>query len=108
MFTFIQQFLLASLLVGRVLAIDQLKYVEPLIGSGSDGIYARCSHIGQEFDRLTGHSFPGATIPYGMAKAGADTDAEDNQGGFKSDDPSVHVTGFSSMHDSVRSLSTSH
>lgn len=36
-----------------------------------------------------------------MAKAGADTDSADNQGGFVSQDATVNVTGFSGMHDSV-------
>jgi putative alpha-1,2-mannosidase len=49
----------------------------------------------------TGHVFAGATIPYGMAKAVADTDSDDNQGGFVSGDSSLNITGFSSMHDSV-------
>jgi putative alpha-1,2-mannosidase len=49
-----------------------------------------------------GHVFAGATLPYGMAKAVADTDGDDNQGGFTSGDSSLSVTGFSSMHDSVR------
>ncbi|PGH23601.1 hypothetical protein AJ80_02382 [Polytolypa hystricis UAMH7299] len=44
-----------------------------------------------------GHVFPGATLPFGMAKAGPDTDG-DNQGGF--DSASTLVTGFSHMHDS--------
>lgn len=42
--------------------------------------------------------FPGANIPYGVAKAVADTDDESNQGGFTAND--ANITGFSSMHDS--------
>lgn len=49
----------------------------------------------------SGHVFAGASIPYGMAKAGADSDSVDNQGGFASADSTVNITGFSSMHDSV-------
>ena len=45
-----------------------------------------------------GNVFAGATLPYGMAKAVADTDSENNQGGFAYD--GSNVTGFSSMHDS--------
>ncbi|RMY60167.1 hypothetical protein D0864_13129 [Hortaea werneckii] len=60
---------------------DPLKYVDPLIGSSNGG-----------------NVFPGATLPYGMAKASADTDSESNQGGFTTD--GSNVTGFSSMHDS--------
>ncbi|PGG99820.1 hypothetical protein GX51_06112 [Blastomyces parvus] len=44
-----------------------------------------------------GHVFPGATLPYGMAKAGPDTDGE-AQGGFDSN--AFSVRGFSHMHDS--------
>ncbi|KAJ5568752.1 Alpha-1-2-mannosidase [Penicillium hetheringtonii] len=60
---------------------DVLQYINPLIGS-SDG----------------GNVFAGATLPYGMAKAVADTDSESNQGGFTYD--GSNITGFSSMHDS--------
>jgi len=45
-----------------------------------------------------GNVFPGATLPYGLAKAVADTDSESNQGGFTFD--GANITGFSSMHDS--------
>lgn len=45
-----------------------------------------------------GNVFPGASLPYGMAKAVADTDSNSNQGGFTYD--GSNVTGFSSMHDS--------
>lgn len=45
-----------------------------------------------------GNVFPGASLPYGMAKAVADTDSGSNQGGFAYEGGSV--TGFSSMHDS--------
>lgn len=47
--------------------------------------------------KSTGHSFAGATLPFGMAKAVADTDSE-NQGGFASDGSTI--IGFSHMHDS--------
>ncbi|KAF2468007.1 alpha-1,2-mannosidase-like protein [Lindgomyces ingoldianus] len=55
-------------------------YVDPLIGTTNGG-----------------HVFPGATLPFGMAKAGADVNGE-NQGGFASDGSSI--IGFSHMHDS--------
>lgn len=42
-----------------------------------------------------GNVFPGATLPYGMAKAVADTDSDSNQGGFTLD--ASNITGFSSM-----------
>ncbi|KAJ5767132.1 Alpha-1-2-mannosidase [Penicillium nucicola] len=60
---------------------DVLQYVDPLIGTANGG-----------------NVFPGATLPYGMAKAVADTDSESNQGGFAFE--GGNVTGFSSMHDS--------
>ena len=55
-------------------------FVNPLIGTANGG-----------------HVFAGATLPFGMAKAVADT-VEDGQGGFASD--GGQVTGFSHMHDS--------
>ncbi|KAK5133989.1 hypothetical protein LTR08_007109 [Meristemomyces frigidus] len=57
-----------------------LSFVDPLIGTVNGG-----------------HVFPGATLPFGMAKAVADVDGED-QGGFASD--GSNITGFSHMHDS--------
>jgi putative alpha-1,2-mannosidase len=72
----------------------RLNLVDPLIGTANGG-----------------HVFPGATLPFGMAKAGADVNAE-NQGGFSTDgtegvSPPVpgfttegNITGFSHMHDS--------
>lgn len=59
---------------------DPLNYVDPLIGSSNGG-----------------NVFPGATVPYGMAKAGADTNSESNQGGFTMD--GAPISGFSLMHD---------
>ncbi|RAL58918.1 hypothetical protein DID88_009209 [Monilinia fructigena] len=48
---------------------------------------------------LIGHVFPGATLPFGMAKAVADiNNPDEKQGGFASDDSDI--TGFSHMHDS--------
>ncbi|KAF2269372.1 alpha-1,2-mannosidase-like protein [Lojkania enalia] len=55
-------------------------YVDPLIGTINGG-----------------HVFPGATLPFGMAKAGPDVNGE-NQGGFASDNSPI--IGFSHMHDS--------
>ncbi|KAJ5246787.1 Alpha-1-2-mannosidase [Penicillium chermesinum] len=60
---------------------DVLQYIDPLIGTANGG-----------------NVFAGASLPYGMAKAVADTDSESNQGGFAYD--GSNVTGFSSMHDS--------
>ncbi|OOG01011.1 glycoside hydrolase family 92 protein, partial [Aspergillus carbonarius ITEM 5010] len=66
---------------GAIDNYDVLQYINPLIGSANGG-----------------NVFAGATIPYGMAKAVADTDSVNNQGGFAYDGSSI--TGFSSMHDS--------
>ncbi|KAI9038740.1 glycoside hydrolase family 92 protein [Aspergillus affinis] len=60
---------------------DVLQYVDPLIGSANGG-----------------NVFAGASLPYGMAKAVADTDSQSNQGGFAYD--GSRITGFSSLHDS--------
>ncbi|KAK0750926.1 glycoside hydrolase family 92 protein [Schizothecium vesticola] len=60
---------------------DLLPYVNPLIGTSNGG-----------------NVFPGATLPYGMAKAVADTNSTRNQSGFILDGSAV--TGFSMMHDS--------
>ncbi|TQS34847.1 hypothetical protein Golomagni_04757 [Golovinomyces magnicellulatus] len=60
---------------------DVLSYVDLLIGSSNGG-----------------NVFPGATLPYGMAKPVADTNSHSNQGGFTLDNS--NITGFSSMHDS--------
>ncbi|GFF30772.1 uncharacterized glycosidase Rv0584 [Aspergillus udagawae] len=59
---------------------DVLDYIDPFIGTSNGG-----------------HSFAGATLPFGMAKAVADTQGE-NQAGFAYD--TKVVTGFSHMHDS--------
>ncbi|TVY80445.1 putative secreted glycosidase [Lachnellula suecica] len=61
---------------------DVFDYVDPLIGTINGG-----------------HVFPGATLPFGMAKAVADVDnPNEKQGGFASDNSDI--TGFSHMHDS--------
>lgn len=59
---------------------DILQFVDPLIGTANGG-----------------HVFAGATLPFGMAKAVADS-SNDGQGGFASD--GGNITGFSHMHDS--------
>lgn len=58
-----------------------LPFVDPLIGASNGG-----------------NVFAGASMPYGMAKAVADTNSDSNQGGFTLD--GSNVTGFSLMHDS--------
>ncbi|BCR86135.1 glycoside hydrolase family 92 protein [Aspergillus chevalieri] len=60
---------------------DVLEYINPLIGSTGGG-----------------NVFAGASMPYGMAKAVADTDSPTNQGGFAYD--GSNITGFSGLHDS--------
>ncbi|KAH7056959.1 glycoside hydrolase family 92 protein [Macrophomina phaseolina] len=74
--------LLAGLCTSPVHAqFDALQYVDQLIGSSNGG-----------------NVFSGAGLPYGMAKAVADTDSQSNQGGFTTD--GANITGFSQMHDS--------
>lgn len=74
-------FITSLLLVSGSLEFDPLLYVDPLTGTANDG-----------------HVFPGATVPYGMAKPGADVDdPNNNHGGFV---PGHPVTGFSNLHDS--------
>ncbi|KAH8705053.1 putative alpha-1,2-mannosidase family protein [Talaromyces proteolyticus] len=60
---------------------DVLQYIDPLIGTANGG-----------------DVFPGASLPYGMAKAVADTNSQSNQGGFTLD--GYNITGFSTLHDS--------
>ncbi|KAI1753005.1 family 92 glycosyl hydrolase [Xylaria castorea] len=60
---------------------DPLQYVDQLIGT-----------------RAGGNVFPGATLPYGLAKAVADTNSGSNQGGFTLD--GTPILGFSALHDS--------
>lgn len=71
---------LSGLTLGQK-SFDPLDFVDPLIGASNGG-----------------NVFPGASLPYGMAKAVADTNSGSNQGGFTLDGSSV--TGFSAMHDS--------
>ncbi|GBF62851.1 secreted glycosidase [Trichophyton mentagrophytes] len=60
---------------------DVLRYVDQLVGTANGG-----------------HAFPGASLPYGMAKAVADVDGSENYGGFTTE--GSNITGFSHMHDS--------
>ncbi|KAH8811366.1 glycosyl hydrolase family 92-domain-containing protein [Xylogone sp. PMI_703] len=60
--------------------LDRIPYVNMFIGTINGG-----------------HAFPGATLPYGMAKASADCVGEAH-GGFASD--GSDISGFSHMHDS--------
>jgi predicted alpha-1,2-mannosidase len=77
--TFLYNVLLQFAL-GTVARQDDLKYVNPLIGSTNGG-----------------NVFAGASLPYGLAKPVADVDGQ-NTGGFSTD--GSNVTGFSHMHDS--------
>jgi hypothetical protein len=47
--------------------------------------------------QCAGHVFPGATLPFGLAKAVSDVNGE-NQGGFSTG--GGNIIGFSHMHDS--------
>lgn len=58
-----------------------LDFVDPIIGTINGG-----------------HVFAGASLPFSMAKAVADTNGDELQGGFASD--GSNITGFSHMHDS--------
>ncbi|KAI1387827.1 glycoside hydrolase family 92 protein [Hypoxylon trugodes] len=61
---------------------DILRHIDPLIGTTNGG-----------------HVFPGATLPYGMAKAVADaSNRAEIAAGFVSDDSEIQ--GFSHLHDS--------
>lgn len=67
-------------------AADILSYVDPMIGTGPEG-----------------HTFPGATAPFGMVQLSPDTDATcqirdcyDHAAGYSYHDPSVQ--GFSHTH----------
>ncbi|KAI9664970.1 MAG: hypothetical protein M1821_006418 [Bathelium mastoideum] len=71
---------LAAVAIAQNTTSNNLQYVNQLIGSNNGG-----------------NVFAGATLPYGMAKAVADVDG-DNQGGFATD--GSNITGFSGMHDS--------
>jgi len=62
-------------------ATNILSFVDPLIGTINGG-----------------HVFAGASLPFSMAKAVADTDGDELQGGFASD--GSNITGFSHLHDS--------
>ncbi|KAK7754330.1 hypothetical protein SLS62_003623 [Diatrype stigma] len=73
--------LLSTVAISTVTAIDPLQYVDQLIGSSNGG-----------------NIFAGATVPYGVAKAVADTNSGSNQGGFTLD--GSPITGFSVLHDS--------
>ncbi|KAG6147643.1 hypothetical protein E4U28_006531 [Claviceps purpurea] len=75
--TFLLALVQATLSLSRFNVLD---FIDPLIGTSNGG-----------------HVFPGASLPYGMAKAVADGDKE-IQGGFASNDGDI--TGFSHMHDS--------
>ena len=78
--TLLTLLLLTSPALSQSGSTNILSLIDPLIGTFNGG-----------------HVFPGATLPFGMAKAVADVNGED-QGGFASD--GSNITGFSHMHDS--------
>lgn len=71
-------------------AYDVFDYVDPLIGTSNGGNYfyttELCSYAkgGAELTIHEGHVFAGATLPFGLAKAVADS-VNDNAGGYASD-----------------------
>lgn len=78
---------------------DPLQYVNQLIGSNNGGEKSTITNVDTDGSlENVGNVFPGATLPYGMAKAVGDTNSQSNQGGFTTD--GTNITGFSSMHDS--------
>ncbi|RDA93311.1 hypothetical protein CP533_2038 [Ophiocordyceps camponoti-saundersi (nom. inval.)] len=77
----VQVLIIVSAVIALSPPFDPLDYVDPLIGSIN-----------------AGNVFAGATLPYGMAKAVADSNSQSNQGGFTFDNRPV--TGFSVLHDS--------
>lgn len=81
-------------------AFDVFQFVDPLIGTSEGGNTLPNLRLEKsEINAITGHVFPGATLPFGMAKAVADVnDPDEKQGGFASGDSDI--TGFSHMHDS--------
>ncbi|KAB8298599.1 hypothetical protein EYC80_000778 [Monilinia laxa] len=96
----------------HIITVKTPKSVTSITGNGTSplSIYpAFC--ISKSYDRYRSpnenvkknkkrcHVFPGATLPFGMAKAVADiNNPDEKQGGFASDDS--EITGFSHMHDS--------
>ncbi|WP_353149449.1 GH92 family glycosyl hydrolase [Flavobacterium sp.] len=74
--------ILFILLPTLLFAQDFAKYVNPFIGTGGHG-----------------HTFPGATVPYGMVQLSPDTQIDgswDGCGGYHYDDSSIY--GFSHTH----------
>ncbi|KAJ7115174.1 glycosyl hydrolase family 92-domain-containing protein [Mycena epipterygia] len=75
-----QRVIVLSTLLALVAAQDPAQFVNPLIGTINGG-----------------HAFPGATLPWGSVKPGADSRSGDNQAGYVSDDSPI--TGISQLHD---------
>ncbi|KAF7337086.1 Glycoside hydrolase family 92 protein [Mycena venus] len=72
--------LVSVVLLTLVAAQDPAQFVNPFIGTQNGG-----------------HVFPGATLPWGSVKPGADSRSGDNQAGFVSD--GTPITGISQLHD---------
>jgi putative alpha-1,2-mannosidase len=80
-------------------AFDVFQFIDPLIGTSEGGKFRERIFPRSVVYVFAGHVFPGATMPFGMAKAVADVnDPDEKQGGFASGDSDI--TGFSHMHDS--------
>ncbi|KAM3587203.1 hypothetical protein VKS41_002239 [Umbelopsis sp. WA50703] len=70
---------MSQLAAGEVTASsDFTSMVDPFIGTGNGG-----------------HVYPGANIPFGLAKPGPDTDSSNNQAGYY---PTGNIKGFSQLH----------
>ena len=77
----------ATLVAGAAfVSADVSNYIDPFIGTRNGGLSSLRNITFHPFINVlcTGHVFPGATLPYGMAKAVADSTG-DNQGGFSLD-----------------------
>ena len=93
--------MLSLLWLARVVDGDVLDLVDPLIGTVGGGEWAlhRGLFSWRVDNHCVGHVFPGATLPFGMAKAVADVDKE-TQGGYASNDADseslrrLHVSFF--------------
>jgi putative alpha-1,2-mannosidase len=70
-FVLLAQFLIEGTIpvFGQNTSTDIFQYIDPLIGTTNGG-----------------HVFPGATLPFGMAKAVPDVNSGERQGGYASDD----------------------
>jgi hypothetical protein len=84
---------------------DPLQYVDQFIGSSNGGLSVQWRREKKRLNFFAGNVFPGATLPYGLAKAVADTDSESNQGGFTRVGRTAKRTCCTSRRDPLEHLS---